>query len=126
MLALVSRGVEVFRLDAVAFMWKRMGTDCQGQPEVHDLVAALRACARIAAPAVLFKAEAIVGPDALAAYLGTGQRYGKVSDLAYHNTLMVQTWSALATADARLHDPRAPTRAGQAADHRLGDVHSLP
>ena len=102
MLTLAARGVEVFRLDAVAFMWKRMGTDCQGQPEVHDLVAALRACARIVAPSILFKAEAIVGPDALAAYLGTGRRYGKVSDLAYHNTLMVQTWSALATADARL------------------------
>jgi len=102
MLALAARGVEVFRLDAVAFMWKRMGTDCQGQPEVHDLIAALRACVRITAPAVLFKSEAIVSPDRLPAYLGLGRHAGKVADLAYHNTLMVQTWSALATADARL------------------------
>ena len=55
-------GVEVFRLDAIAFLWKRMGTSCQNQPEVHDLTQALRTVARIAAPAVLFKAEAIVGP----------------------------------------------------------------
>jgi amylosucrase len=104
LLSLAARGVEVFRLDAVAFMWKRLGTNCQGQPEVHHLVAALRACARIVAPAVRFKAEAIVGPDELAAYLGTGRLHGKVADLAYHNTLMVQIWSALATGDARLMD----------------------
>ncbi len=57
-----NRGVEVFRLDAIAFLWKRMGTNCQNQPEVHDLTQALRTVVRIAAPAVLFKAEAIVGP----------------------------------------------------------------
>jgi amylosucrase len=34
---LANRGVDVFRMDAVAFMWKRLGTDCQNQPEVHDL-----------------------------------------------------------------------------------------
>ncbi len=102
LLALANRGVEVLRLDAVAFLWKRMGTNCQNQPEVHDLLQALRACARIVAPAIVFKAEAIVGPDDLAAYLGVGRHRGRVSDMAYHNSLMVQYWSALATRDARL------------------------
>ncbi len=97
-----NRGVDVFRLDAVAFMWKRMGTNCQNQPEVHDLLRALRACARIAAPAVIFKAEAIVGPDDLAPYLGAGRHQGRECDLAYHNSLMVQYWSSLATRDTRL------------------------
>jgi amylosucrase len=102
LLNLANRGVDVFRLDAVAFMWKRLGTNCQNQPEVHDLLQALRACARIAAPAVIFKAEAIVGPDDLMAYLGVGPHHGRVSDMAYQNSLMVQFWSALATRDARL------------------------
>jgi amylosucrase len=102
LLNLANRGVEVFRLDAVAFMWKRLGTDCQNQPEVHDLLQALRACARIAAPAVIFKAEAIVAPDQLVAYLGVGRHQGRVSDLAYHNSLMVQFWSSLAARDTRL------------------------
>ena len=61
-LNLANLGVEVFRLDAIAFIWKRMGTACQNQPEVHELTRALRTVARIAAPAVVFKAEAIVGP----------------------------------------------------------------
>jgi amylosucrase len=99
---LANQGVECLRLDAIAFLWKRMGTDCQNQPEVHAVTQALRAVARIAAPALVFKAEAIVGPAQLVPYLGVGAHTGKVSDLAYHNSLMVQLWSSLASRDARL------------------------
>jgi amylosucrase len=115
---LANRGVEVFRLDAIAFTWKRMGTHCQNQPEVHALTQALRAAVRIAAPAVAFKAEAIVAPEDLIAYLGTNEHYGKVSELAYHNTLMVQVWSSLASRDTRLFTqalmrfPQKPASAG--------------
>jgi amylosucrase len=52
---------------------------------------------RIAAPAVGLKAEAIVAPDQLVAYLGTGRQEGKECDLAYHNVLMALLWSSLAT-----------------------------
>ena len=99
---LANQGVDCVRLDAIAFLWKRMGTNCQNQPEVHDITQALRAFARIACPSLIFKAEAIVGPEDVVKYLGTGRHAGRVSDLAYHNSLMVQIWSALATGDARL------------------------
>ena len=99
---LANRGVEVFRLDAVAFMWKRLGTNCQNQPEVYDLLQALRSCAKITTPAVVHKAEAIVSPDDLIKYFGVGKRFGKVSQIAYHNSLMVQYWSSLASRDTRL------------------------
>jgi amylosucrase len=101
-LFLANKGVDVFRLDAIAFIWKRMGTDCQNQSEVHSLTQALRAMTRMVAPAVLFKAEAIVAPQQLIGYLGQGRYHGKVSDLAYHNSLMVQLWSSLASRDTRL------------------------
>lgn len=101
-LNLANRGVEVFRLDAIAFLWKRLGTGSQNQPEVHHLTRALRAAARIVAPAVAFKAEAIVAPGDLIHYLGTGAHHGRVSDMAYHNSLMVQLWSSLASRDTRL------------------------
>lgn len=102
LLDLVNRGVEVVRLDAVPFIWKEIGTNCQNRPQVHDLLQALRACARIVAPAVIFKAEAIVAPEELAKYLGVGRHRGRLADLAYHNSLMVQFWSGVATRDARL------------------------
>jgi amylosucrase len=101
-LFLANLGVDVLRLDAVAFLWKRLGTSCQNQPEVHSLVQVLRALTRIACPGVLLKAEAIVGPDDLLHYLGRHRHHGRVSDLAYHNSLMVQVWSMLASQDVRL------------------------
>lgn len=101
MLNLAQAGVDVLRLDAVPFMWKRKGTNCQNQPEVHELLQALRSAFRIAAPAVAFKAEAIVGPRELMPYLGVGRHEGKECDLAYHNVLMVLLWSALAS--GRVH-----------------------
>jgi len=115
LLFLANAGVEVVRLDAIAFLWKRLGTDCQNQPEVHAITQALHALTRIACPALLFKAEAIVGPADLVHYLGQGAHHGKVSDLAYHNSLMVQIWSMLAAGDVRLaahalgHLPPAPS-----------------
>ena len=102
MLFLANRGVDVLRLDAVAFMWKRMGTRCQSEPEVHMLLQALRAVCRIACPAVIHLEEAIVAPAEMLPYLGRGIHDGKEGNLAYHNSLMVQFWSALATRDTRL------------------------
>ena len=101
-LHLAGKGVEIFRLDAVAFMWKQLGTTCQNLPQVHDILQALVQSTRIAAPGIIHKAEAIVGPHELVPYLGTGTHTGKVAHLAYHNSLMVQFWSALAARDTRL------------------------
>jgi amylosucrase len=102
MLFLANQGVEVVRLDAVAFMWKRMGTRCQSEPEVHELLHALRAASRIAAAALIHKEEAIVSPKEVIPYLGAGRHAGREGNLAYHNSLMVQFWSALATRSTRL------------------------
>ena len=102
LLDLANRGIDVLRLDAAPFLWKRLGTNCQNQPEAHLIVQALRALVRIAAPAVAFKAEAIVAPDDLVQYLGAHEHYRPECDLAYHNQLMVMLWSSLATRDARL------------------------
>jgi amylosucrase len=99
---LANRGVEIFRMDAVPFMWKRLGTSCMNQPEVHDLMQALHALVKLAAPGIVFKAEAIVSPEDLVPYLGGHSRYRPECELAYHNQLMVMLWSALATKDARL------------------------
>ncbi len=96
---LANHGVDCLRLDAIAFIFKRLGTSCQSEPEVQSITQALRAFSRILAPSLIFKAEAIVGPNQVGAYLGEGKHAGKVSDLAYHNSLMVQLWAALASKD---------------------------
>lgn len=95
-LFLANQGVEILRLDAVAFMWKRLGTDSQNQPEAHDILQVFRALSRIAAPGLLLKAEAIVSPPKLIPYLGRGDATNKECELAYHNVYMVLLWSSLA------------------------------
>jgi amylosucrase len=102
MLRLANRGADVLRLDAAPFLWKRLGTNCQDQPEAHLLLQAFRALTRIAAPGVLLKAEAMLEPDLLGKYLGDHDRYVPECDLAYDNQLMVMLWSALASRDSRL------------------------
>jgi amylosucrase len=102
MFALANRGIDVLRLDAVPVLWKRMGTDCQNQPEAHLLVQAFRALTGLAAPGLALKAEAIVSPDMLVQYLGAHDRYQPECDLAYDNQLMVMLWSTLASRDVRL------------------------
>jgi|SRR5450830_16445 len=100
LLQLANRGVEVFRLDSTAFLWKREGTASMNQPEAHALLQALRAIAAIAAPAVLLKAEAIVPTRDLPAYLG--EPGVPECHFAYHSTLMAASWAALAEQDAGL------------------------
>ena len=134
-LFLANLGVEVLRLDAIAFIWKRLGTDCQNQPEVHahHPGAAGRRPDRLPGRRCS-RPRRSSAPRDLVHYLGRGATHGKVSDLAYHNSLMVQLWSMLASRDVR---PRGRTRCGRSADvpvddgvdhlrplprrHRLGD-----
>ncbi len=97
MLFLANRGVEVLRLDAVAFLWKRLGTDCENQPEAHTIIRAFNAIARIAAPSLLFKSEAIVHPSEVIRYV-----HPEECQLSYNPLLMALLWEAIATRDVRL------------------------
>jgi glycosidase len=97
MLFLANAGVEVLRLDAVAFIWKQMGTGCENLPEAHLLIQAFNAVARIAAPALLFKSEAIVHPDDVARYISPQE-----CQLSYNPLLMALLWNSLATREVAL------------------------
>ncbi|MCB9457094.1 MAG: amylosucrase [Anaerolineaceae bacterium] len=97
MLFLANQGVEVLRLDAVAFIWKQMGTTCENLPQVHALIRAFNALVRLAAPAMLFKSEAIVHPDNVASYIDWEE-----CPISYNPTLMALLWESLATRDVRL------------------------
>jgi amylosucrase len=97
MLYLANRGVDVLRLDAVPFIWKEPGTSCEGLPQAHIIIKAFNAIVRIAAPAMVFKSEAIVHPDEVRSYLGDDMAAGRECELAYNPLLMVEMWEALAT-----------------------------
>ena len=97
MLFLANRGVEILRMDAVAFIWKRLGTPCESLPEAHRLLRAFNALCRMAAPAMLFKSEAIVHPDEVVSYVDRAE-----CPISYNPLVMALSWEALATRDAGL------------------------
>ena len=97
MLFLANVGVDILRLDAVAFTWKRMGTTCENLPEAHQLIQAFNALARIAAPSLLFKSEAIVHPDEVIRYI-----HPEECQLSYNPLLMALLWESLATREVTL------------------------
>lgn len=92
MLFLANTGVEILRLDAVAFIWKQMGTTCENLPEAHLLIQAFNSICRIAAPGLVFKSEAIVHPDEVVKYISRSE-----CQISYNPTLMALLWESIAT-----------------------------
>ena len=97
MLFLANQGVEIIRLDAVAFIWKRLNTNSQNLPEAHTIIQAFNAIAHISAPAIVLKSEAIVHPDEVSKYISVEE-----CPLSYNPQLMALLWDSLATRDVRV------------------------
>ncbi|MFT5302874.1 MAG: amylosucrase [Mariniblastus sp.] len=97
MLFLANTGVDALRLDAVAFIWKQLGTGCENLPQAHLLIQAVNAVAQIVAPGLLFKSEAIVHPDEVKKYISP-----KECQVSYNPTLMALLWESLATREVKL------------------------
>ncbi|MBC7949948.1 MAG: alpha-amylase [Chitinophagaceae bacterium] len=95
-------GVDVLRIDAPAFIWKQVGTNCQNLPQAHTLLRLIKQCVHVAAPGMALLAEAIVSPREIMKYFGTGNFIARECDLAYNATHMALQWDALATADTRV------------------------
>ena len=97
MLFLANQGVEILRLDAVAFICKELGTNCENLPGAHTLIQAFNTVARIASPVLVFKSEAIVHPDDVVKYISPNE-----CQLSYNPLLMALLWNSLATRKADL------------------------
>ena len=62
--------VNVFRLDAVAFIWKEAGTTCLNLPQTHEIVRLLRALIEQAAPDALIITETNIPKRENLSYFG--------------------------------------------------------
>jgi amylosucrase len=97
-----NKGADILRLDAVAFLWKKMGSVCQNEREAHLLLQLMKDCCQVTAPGVLFIAEAIVAPAEIAKYFGEDAINAKECEIAYNATFMALLWDAVATKNASL------------------------
>jgi amylosucrase len=102
MLFLANLGVDILRLDAVPYLWKRLGTSGQNLQEAHTILRLLRACTSVVSPQVALMAEAVVQPSEIVRYFGTDDYEGRECETAYHVSLMVLLWDSFATRSVRL------------------------
>lgn len=68
----IRQGAGIIRLDAIAFLWKRLGTSCMSLPETHVVVKILRVLTAHAAPHVRLITETNVPHEENVSYFGTG------------------------------------------------------
>ncbi len=97
-----NQGADVLRLDAVAFLWKKIGSTCQNEREAHLILQLMKDCCQVTAPGVLFIAEAIVAPVEIIKYFGEDAINAKECEIAYNATYMALLWDAVATKNSRL------------------------
>ncbi len=97
-----NQGADILRLDAVAFLWKKIGSTCQNEREAHLILQLLKDCCQVSAPGVVFIAEAIVAPLEVIKYFGEDAVIAKECEIAYNATFMALLWDAVATKNARL------------------------
>ena len=97
-----NQGADILRLDAVAFLWKKVGGVSQNEQEAHLILQMLKDCCQITAPGTLFIAEAIVAPQEIMRYFGGEGMADKECDIAYNATYMALLWDAVATKNTRL------------------------
>ena len=72
LLEYVVHGAKIIRLDAIAYLWKRLGTSCIHLPETHEVVKLMRDVFDQLAPQALLLTETNVPHDENVSYFGDG------------------------------------------------------
>ena len=78
------RGATILRLDAIAYLWKEIGTRCIHLPQTHDMVKLFRAVLDLVAPDVIILTETNVPHAENISYFGDGR---DEAQMAYNFTL---------------------------------------
>lgn len=88
----LTKGVDGFRADAIPYLWKEEGTDCENLPLTHVIVKLFRLVLDYVKPNTLLLAEACQRPKEVVKYFGDGDE----CHAGYHFPLMPQIYKALA------------------------------
>ena len=99
-LYLANRGIDIFRIDAVPYIWKELNTSCRNLPRVHTIVRMMRMIGEVVCPSVLLLGEVVMEPEKVVPYFGTVEK--PECHMLYNVTTMATTWHTVATRDVRL------------------------
>ena len=93
----VARGARIVRLDAIAYLWKQIGTTCIHLDETHEVVKVMRDLLQLVAPQVLLLTETNVPHEENISYFGDGDE----AHVVYNFSLPPLLLHALQTGSAR-------------------------
>ncbi|REC94303.1 sugar phosphorylase [Kushneria indalinina] len=93
----LDQGARLIRLDAIAYLWKELGTSCIHLPQTHAIVRLLRAVMERVAPGALLLTETNVPHLENLSYFGNGDE----AHIVYQFTLPPLLLHTLTTNDAR-------------------------
>lgn len=109
----VEKGARFIRLDAIAYLWKEIGSSCIHLPQTHAVIQLMRAILDIVAPSVVLITETNVPHDENISYFGDGSNEAQMvynftlPPLLFHTLLsgnatkLVEWINSLATPSAR-------------------------
>jgi len=97
------RGARILRLDAIAYLWKAIGTTCIHRPQTHEVVKLLRDVVSMVAPGVLLLTETNVPHPENLSYFGQGDE----AHMVYQFTLPPLLLHALLRGTSRYLTPWA-------------------
>mgnify|MGYP002641070035 CR=1 FL=1 len=69
----VEKGATLIRFDAIAFIWKEIGTDCVHLPQTHELIQVMREILHEVCPEVIIITETNVPHNENISYFGSGE-----------------------------------------------------
>lgn len=93
----ITRGAQVFRLDAIAYLWKRLGTSCIHLPETHEIVKLFRDVLELISPNAILITETNVPHKENISYFG----HGDEAHMVYQFSLPPLLLHALQTGNGR-------------------------
>ena len=93
----LDKGITIFRLDAVAFLWKEDGTDCVHRPETHEIIRLLRLIVESLDSSAVLITETNVPNKENLSYFGNGNE----AHLIYNFSLPPLLLHAMLSGDCR-------------------------
>jgi len=108
-----ARGAEIVRLDAIAYLWKEIGSNCVHLPRTHDMVKLFRSILDLTAPDVVILTETNVPHAENISYFGDG---GDEAQMVYNFTLPPLLLHAFTKQDVTLFSEWAKTLTLDSAD----------
>jgi sucrose phosphorylase len=100
----IEKGATLIRLDAIAFIWKELGTGCVHLPQTHELIQLMREVIHEVAPEVIIITETNVPHHENISYFGSGDDEAQMvynfalpplllNSIACSNTKKLSTWA---------------------------------